>query len=307
MRCAGAVDGPDDRRRRAPPAPACRGRPAGEVAIDAAGVSALDTSGAWLLHRTVRELAARGCTARVDGLRPEFASLLELIAAREIPLASPAPPAPGRLERLGRHAWAARAAAAPATWRSSARARSRCCARCASRGGCAGGRSCTTCRRAGFDALPIIGLLSFLIGIVIAYQGADQLQRYGANIFVVDLVGARDAARALAAAHRHHRRRPLGLRLHGADRHDEGDRGDRRAAHHRHRAAGAARAAEDDRAGHRAAAAHRLHRRHGRARRHGDGARAARRQLRRVPRSPRRGDRACPRTGPASARRRCSR
>jgi len=41
---------------------------------------------------------------------------------------------------------------------------------------------------AGVDALPITGLLSFLMGLVIAYQGADQLQRFGANIFVVDLV-----------------------------------------------------------------------------------------------------------------------
>jgi len=41
---------------------------------------------------------------------------------------------------------------------------------------------------AGFDALPIVGLLSFLMGVVIAYQGADQLQRFGANIFIVDLV-----------------------------------------------------------------------------------------------------------------------
>ncbi len=41
---------------------------------------------------------------------------------------------------------------------------------------------------AGVDALPITGLLSFLMGIVIAYQGADQLERFGANIFVVDLV-----------------------------------------------------------------------------------------------------------------------
>ena len=44
-------------------------------------------------------------------------------------------------------------------------------------------------RSAGFDALPIVGLLSFLLGIVVAYQGADQLRQYGANIFVVDLVG----------------------------------------------------------------------------------------------------------------------
>lgn len=37
-------------------------------------------------------------------------------------------------------------------------------------------------RTAGFDALPIVGLLSFLLGIVVAYQGADQLRQYGANI-----------------------------------------------------------------------------------------------------------------------------
>ncbi|MEO7335186.1 MAG: MlaE family lipid ABC transporter permease subunit [Caldimonas sp.] len=41
----------------------------------------------------------------------------------------------------------------------------------------------------GFEALPIIGLTSFLLGVVVAYQGADQLRHYGANIFVVDLVG----------------------------------------------------------------------------------------------------------------------
>ncbi len=44
-------------------------------------------------------------------------------------------------------------------------------------------------RSAGFDALPIVGILAFLIGIVVAYQGANTLRRYGANIFVVDLIG----------------------------------------------------------------------------------------------------------------------
>jgi phospholipid/cholesterol/gamma-HCH transport system permease protein len=41
----------------------------------------------------------------------------------------------------------------------------------------------------GFDALSIIGLTSFLLGVVVAYQGADQLKHYGANVFVVELVG----------------------------------------------------------------------------------------------------------------------
>lgn len=41
----------------------------------------------------------------------------------------------------------------------------------------------------GVKALPIIGLLSFLMGVVIAYQGAVQLKLYGANIYIADLVG----------------------------------------------------------------------------------------------------------------------
>jgi phospholipid/cholesterol/gamma-HCH transport system permease protein len=44
-------------------------------------------------------------------------------------------------------------------------------------------------RTGGLDALPIVGTLAFLMGVVVAYQGADQLRRYGANIFVADLVG----------------------------------------------------------------------------------------------------------------------
>ena len=42
---------------------------------------------------------------------------------------------------------------------------------------------------AGLSAMPIVGLLSLLMGVVIAFQGADQLSRYGANVYVVDLVG----------------------------------------------------------------------------------------------------------------------
>jgi phospholipid/cholesterol/gamma-HCH transport system permease protein len=44
-------------------------------------------------------------------------------------------------------------------------------------------------RSAGVDALPIVGLLTFLLGVVVAYQSANQLRQYGANIFVVDLIG----------------------------------------------------------------------------------------------------------------------
>ncbi len=42
---------------------------------------------------------------------------------------------------------------------------------------------------AGVRALPIISLTSCLIGVVITYQGALQLQKFGANIFIVDMIG----------------------------------------------------------------------------------------------------------------------
>ena len=42
---------------------------------------------------------------------------------------------------------------------------------------------------AGFKALPIVGLMSFLIGLVLAYQLSSQLQMYGADIFVVEITG----------------------------------------------------------------------------------------------------------------------
>ncbi|HLB81145.1 MAG TPA: ABC transporter permease, partial [Dongiaceae bacterium] len=43
--------------------------------------------------------------------------------------------------------------------------------------------------QAGLNALPIVGLLAFLIGVVVAYQGVDQLRRFGAQIFTVNLLG----------------------------------------------------------------------------------------------------------------------
>jgi phospholipid/cholesterol/gamma-HCH transport system permease protein len=39
----------------------------------------------------------------------------------------------------------------------------------------------------GLRALPIISLTSFLVGLVIAYQASDQLSRFGANIFIVEM------------------------------------------------------------------------------------------------------------------------
>jgi phospholipid/cholesterol/gamma-HCH transport system permease protein len=43
--------------------------------------------------------------------------------------------------------------------------------------------------RMGTDAVPIVLLITFLVGFVMAFQGAVQLKQFGANIYVADLVG----------------------------------------------------------------------------------------------------------------------
>jgi phospholipid/cholesterol/gamma-HCH transport system permease protein len=159
---------------------------------DAALIEAMDTAGAWVLHKLLSRLRREGNVVTLRGLRPEFARLLEVVAQHAGDTAEPpgptTPSAPGTLESLGRNAVAAKAQmlallsfvgesaltlgqglAHPARlrWRP----------------------ILFNIRSAGFDALPIVGLLSFLLGIVVAYQGATQLRQYGANIFVADLVG----------------------------------------------------------------------------------------------------------------------
>ncbi|MCX6062047.1 MAG: ABC transporter permease [Campylobacterales bacterium] len=42
---------------------------------------------------------------------------------------------------------------------------------------------------AGFDALPIIAVSAFLIGVVVAFQSIVQLQKFGADILIVDMIG----------------------------------------------------------------------------------------------------------------------
>ncbi len=43
-------------------------------------------------------------------------------------------------------------------------------------------------QKSGALAIPIVALTSFLVGVVIAYQSAEQLAKFGANIFIVDMV-----------------------------------------------------------------------------------------------------------------------
>jgi phospholipid/cholesterol/gamma-HCH transport system permease protein len=124
----------------------------------------------------------------VQGLRPEFAALLELIDARTATPGVGAAIELSALARLGRKGWEyllsgfgllsflGESVAAFARW--------------IARPQCIRWRPILyNLQTSGFEALPITGMLTFLLGIVIAYQGAEQLQRVGANIYIADLVG----------------------------------------------------------------------------------------------------------------------
>lgn len=163
-----------------------------QVTVDAAHIDALDTAGAWLLQELLTSWRATGTTVAVQGMKPQFVRLMSEVEKHFAAQAKKTVPAAvqkiSAFEGVGRAAvsafeqfWAmlefvghttavlAGSLAHPARirWRP----------------------VLFNIRRAGFDALPIVGLLSFLLGIVVAYQGADQLRQYGANIFVADLVG----------------------------------------------------------------------------------------------------------------------
>ena len=45
------------------------------------------------------------------------------------------------------------------------------------------------CEKVGADALPIVALISFLLGVILAFQSAVPMKKFGAEIFVADLIG----------------------------------------------------------------------------------------------------------------------
>jgi phospholipid/cholesterol/gamma-HCH transport system permease protein len=162
-----------------------------EVVVDLSGIEHLDTTGAWMLHRTQAHLAGPNVTVSLAGVRPEYAPLLDQIARGE---RAEMPPElrPGFRARfvmdLGKATidvvdqalgllnffgllciTLGHSLRRPGRFRFTA--------------------IVNHLERTGFDALPIVGLLSFLIGVVIVFQGVDQLRRFGAEIYVVNLLG----------------------------------------------------------------------------------------------------------------------
>ncbi len=160
-----------------------------EITIDGSALGEMDTAGVWLLQRAVRELERGGRRVTLLGLRAEHQALLEMVASPAMEKAVAASkPRPGFLASIGEASW--QGAVQTAQLLSFVGEVATVGARSLLRPSRIRWRPVLhNVRTAGFDALPITGLLVFLMGLVIAFQGASQLRRYGANIFVADLVG----------------------------------------------------------------------------------------------------------------------
>ena len=156
---------------------------------DMTQVTAMDTGGAVLLQEIVADRRRRGQQVTLRGLQEDFRVLLDRIE--------------GQIRRVD-----AGAAAVPVGWLARFGQTLRTQWESGVRGVAFLGESAVTMAHVlrhphyirwrsllrilhvdGVNALPITGLLTFLVGVVIAYQGAEQLRKFGTNIFIVDLVG----------------------------------------------------------------------------------------------------------------------
>ncbi|MCJ2083668.1 ABC transporter permease [Methylobacterium sp. J-090] len=161
----------------------------GSIVVDLTGVTRLDTLGAWVLERTRAEIEAAGGRLAYAGASPEHRILL---AEVKLPAAEPGPAPRGRmigfLHDFGVRVVGARSdlVTGLAFFGEVVTA----CIRVATRPGTFRGTAFVNqLDQVAFRGVPIIVLISFLVGGIVAQQGIFQLQRFGAQSFVVNLIG----------------------------------------------------------------------------------------------------------------------
>jgi phospholipid/cholesterol/gamma-HCH transport system permease protein len=158
------------------------------------GTASFDLSGAWLLNDYLARLEQQGLKAGFSATPPDWLALIERtsganagvsIEERDTPHHKMEPAT--AIHNLGRRAVAAWALVD--SWLDFV-----------GRVSVVLARALTSVRRlrpisvlrhvydTGITAIPIVSLIAFLISVILAYMGAQQLVKFGADIFVVDLV-----------------------------------------------------------------------------------------------------------------------
>jgi phospholipid/cholesterol/gamma-HCH transport system permease protein len=165
-------------------------RSSGRANLDISAIESLDTAGAWLIDRSRQALAAAGVEAALTGARAEHVTLLN--AAHYRPIAPPpprrAPSVAALVADIGESVYlagvdtlagigflgqmvavAGARALSPSRWRITALA--------------------THLESYSLRSAPIIFMINFFVGAIVAQQGISQLARFGAGAYTVDLVG----------------------------------------------------------------------------------------------------------------------
>ncbi len=165
---------------------------ASDAEIDGSGLERIDSAGTWLLVRTKRDWEGQGKRVGPISLPGMYSSLLHTVEHEHT-----APPVvihnrhtlPAFVERVGKATFhgmqqgtgiLSYVGRVTLEWLE---------ALYHPRGNLRVAALFHQIEETGINALPIVGLLAFLIGIVLAYQGADQLKRFGAEIFTINLLG----------------------------------------------------------------------------------------------------------------------
>jgi phospholipid/cholesterol/gamma-HCH transport system permease protein len=161
-----------------------------EAVFDLGRISRLDTAGAWLIGRVCHTLKAKGVEARFEALRPEFEILLR--EARYHKFVVPPRAGGSYLFRIAADIGETVVSAGADLYRG-----------IGFLGAVAAAIGTSLVRPSNFRATslvyhiesiafrgaPIIALINFLAGAILAQQGIFQLRRFGATIFVVNLIG----------------------------------------------------------------------------------------------------------------------
>ncbi|KRR22397.1 ABC transporter permease [Bradyrhizobium lablabi] len=164
---------------------------AAALKVDMAGMRELDTLGAWLLEKMSRRVTSAGHRADVIGMDDRYSGLIDEV--RQVNRRTPRPiparnPVVAKLDGIGRATIGASEDIAAFLQMLG----SLCMALV---GILRRPRSLRLTSltyqlyRVGWQAIPIVVLITFLIGAIIAQQGIFHFRKFGADSYVVDMVG----------------------------------------------------------------------------------------------------------------------